>query len=72
MREQPLDRPAPDAFDKLCDTVYIIAVVRNDAAHAAMHMHQPPVTAREEQQPTQALTVVSQWHLRKKHVSNTK
>ena len=40
-------RPAPDAFDELCDAVHSIAVMRHDAAHAPLHMQQASVGACE-------------------------
>ena len=61
-------RPAPDAFDELCDSVHSIAVMRHDAAHAPLHMHEPPVAAREQQMPALALAVVRQRHLCLNHV----
>jgi hypothetical protein len=58
-------RPAPDALDELRDSVHCVAVVRNDAAYAPLHIHQPPVSAREQQQPALARAVVREWHLRR-------
>jgi hypothetical protein len=63
-------RTAPDALDKLRDTVHRVAVMRHDAAHAATNMHQPPVTAREEQHPALALAVARQGYLPRSHVPN--
>ena len=63
-------QPAPDALDELCDPVHGIAVMRHDAAHAPLHVHQPPVAARVQQQPALALAVVRQWHLRNSHESS--
>jgi hypothetical protein len=40
-------RPAPDAFDELCDTVHSIAVMRHDTAHAPLHVQQAAVGACE-------------------------
>ena len=63
-------QPAPDALDELCDPVHCIAVMRHDAAYAPLHVHQPPVAAREQQQPALALAVVRQWHLRNSYESS--
>jgi hypothetical protein len=52
--------PAPDALDESRDAVNRVAVVRHDAAHAPLHMHQPPVAAREQQMPALARAVVGE------------
>jgi hypothetical protein len=50
--------------------VHGVAVMRHDAAHAAAHMHQPPVTAREEQHPALALAVAREGYLPGSHAPN--
>ena len=55
---------APDALDETRNPVHGVAFVRHDAAHAPLHMHQPPITASEQQMPALALAVVRQRHLR--------
>ena len=65
----PSQQPVPDALDELCHTMHRVAVVRHDAAHAPPHVHQPPVAAREQQQPALALAVISQRHLRESQVA---
>ena len=55
---------APDALDEPRNPVHGVAVVRHDAAHAPLHVHQPPITASEQQMPALALAVVRQRHLR--------
>ena len=62
-------QPAPDALDELRDAVHSVAVVRHDAAHAPLHMHQPPVAAREQQMSALARAVISQRHLREGQVA---
>ncbi len=64
-------RPAPDALDELRDTVHCVAIVRHDAAHTPLHMHQPPVSAREHQQPALARAVVRKRNLHKSNASHT-
>ena len=64
-------RPAPDALDELRHTVHGVAVVRHDAAHAALHVHQAAVGACEEQMPALARAVVSERNLRNSHASDT-
>ncbi len=59
---------APDALDKSRDAVHSVAVVRHDAAHAPLHMHQPPVAAREQEMSALALAVVGEGHLCLKRV----
>ncbi len=59
---------APDALDKSRDAVHRVAVVRHDAAHAPLHVHQPPVAAREQQMSALALAVVGEGDLCLKHV----
>jgi hypothetical protein len=54
---------APDALDKSRDAVNRVAVMRHDAAHAPLHVHQPPVAAREQQMSTLALAVVGEGDL---------
>ena len=64
-QHQPLaHRHSPDAFDELRDTVHSVAIMRHDAARAAMHMRQVAISTGEEQQPALASAVVGQWHLR--------
>jgi hypothetical protein len=65
-------RPAPDAFDELRHTVHSVAVVRHDAAHAPLHVHQAAVGACEEQHTALARAVVSERNLRNSHASDTK
>jgi len=55
--------PAPDALDESCDTVHRVAVMRHDAAHAPLHMHEPPVAAREQQMAALARAVVGEGDL---------
>jgi hypothetical protein len=62
-------RPSPDALDEPRDAVHGVAVVRHDAAHSPLNVHQPPVAAREQQQTALARAVVCQWHLSKSHAS---
>ena len=64
-------RLAPDALDELRDTVHGVAVVRHDAAHAALHVQQAAVGACEKQQPAFACTVVSERNLSSSHASDT-
>ena len=63
--------PAPDALDELRHTVHGVAVVRHDAAHAALHVHQAAVGACEEQHTALARAVVSERNLRNSHASDT-
>ena len=62
-------QPAPDALDELRDAVHRVAVVRHDAAHAPLHMHQLSVPACEQQMAALALAVISQRHLREGQVA---
>ncbi len=45
-----------------------VAIMRHDAAHAPLHMHQPPVAAGEKQQAALARAVVRKRYLRTVHL----
>ena len=54
---------SPRAFDELRDAMNGIAIMRHDAAHVSLHVHQLPGIAREQQQPAFARAVVCERHL---------
>jgi len=56
-----------DALDESSDAVHGIAIVRHDAAHAPLHVHQPPVAACEQQLSAFARAVVSEGNLHRNH-----